>query len=886
MAIDKAEVERLVNQQKYAELKRELQQLDQDELDNLNAQLVGYRELESVTEALLATRQRTFESLEKEYDKLTTIMQVETDRIAKQEVGNQLRDVAVQMKEEELRVLREVMAGQDSLTVAQKDKLKDLKKELAQRIRIRDAHQRVQSIVGKTNPLLEKARNKMDDFKAAAEEGAGAMASIAMDSAQAGLKGAISAGQGLFDKVVSVVKDLIFGLDEATKAFERQFQVGEEYTESIESQYKALNEYGVSIEDVTKTQGALIQGFTDFTMLSKEQRDVLTESANVMQELGIQQEDFATIVQNSTKAFGMSIYEAEESVRELAATARELGRAPGEMAAEFAKAGPRLAKFGSDATQTFKELARVAKLTGMEIDKLLNMTDKFDTFEGAATQAGQLNAALGGNFVNAMEMMTATDPVERFEMLRGSLLDAGLTFDDMSYYQRKFFAESMGIDSVNDLALMMSGNMDSLAGSTQKSAEELEAEAERARELQTFMEQLQIILVENSEEFMKLAGFVEKGVKFLAEFGHLIPKLVKLMVLLKVTTFLLSIAQMGLAIANMTSAKGAKKAGIAMFPLAVALVLSPQLLLFGSPSMVVIAMFALALGLFAVGRAGETASPGLTIVAGLLPVIAASIFLVAMGASMMALAFAELNTAQLIAINVALLGFAAALYFLVPALISAGASATVASPGLAILSGVILAIGASVFMAAAGVALMALGMSEMFKHMDVEKMMTFTVFTGILVLGAPYFMIAGYGLLTMAAGAVALAMGLALIKTADLEAIAKFAEGIANIELGAMRELVSLIREVGEAMSEMPTESAITLTGTMNAAAEAARAAEILVRGGGLSNNNNSTNNIRSSGGNLGTINLTFNNEMFEDKVIDLVDDEFGHLMAEGARGE
>jgi hypothetical protein len=84
----------------------------------------------------------------------------------------------------------------------------------------------------------------------------------------------------------------------------------------------------------------------------------------------------------------------------------------------------------------------------------------------------------------------------------------------------------------------------------------------------------------------------------------------------------------------------------------------------------------------------------------------------------------------------------------------------------------------------------------------------------------------------------------------------------------------------------MPTESAITLTGTMEAVAEAARAAEILVRGGGLSNNNNSTNNNSRNGGNLGTINLTFNNEMFEDKVIDLVDDEFGHLMAEGARGE
>jgi hypothetical protein len=108
------------------------------------------------------------------------------------------------------------------------------------------------------------------------------------------------------------------------------------------------------------------------------------------------------------------------------------------MAANFAAAGPQLAKLGREGVKAFKDLAVASKITGLEVSRLLAITEKFDTFEGAAEQAGKLNAALGGNFVNAMELMTATDPAERFEMIRNSVLDAGLAFDDMSYYQRKF----------------------------------------------------------------------------------------------------------------------------------------------------------------------------------------------------------------------------------------------------------------------------------------------------------------------------------------------------------------------------------------------------------------------------------------------------------------
>ena len=168
------------------------------------------------------------------------------------------------------------------------------------------------------------------------------------------------------------------------------------------------------------------------------------------------------------------------------------------MAADFSAVGDSLAKLGSDGPRAFKDLAAASKITGLEINKLIRIADNFDTFDTAAEQAGKLNAALGGNFVNAMDLMMETDPVERFKMIRDAIGNTGLTFDDMSYYQRKFFTQAAGLEDVADLAKMMSGDFTDLAGAvnmTSSDYAELERKAKSVQDIQTEFKTLLMSLI-------------------------------------------------------------------------------------------------------------------------------------------------------------------------------------------------------------------------------------------------------------------------------------------------------------------------------------------------------------------------------------------------------
>ena len=443
----------------------------------------------------------------------------------------------------------------------------------------------IESLQKKLDELTEKISNNIgsaaDNLKRATEEGSKLLGSMLKLKDPAGavkenLKnmGAslIEAGKAKFPQfakfassvgpVASVVAQVVGSIIElatemvnTSNAIQQATGVNAQFADSITMGYKETREFGGTLKDLETVAVDLSKTFTDFTMLNGNMAQSLARTGTLLGKLGVSSQDFAKGIQLSTKAFGMTVEEAEQAQLRLAALAQDIGVAPSQMAADFASAGPQLAKFGNDAEATFKRLAVTAKSTGIEVNRLLSITEKFDTFEGAATQAGKLNAALGGNFVNAMELLTETDPAARFEMMTDAIKDAGLSFDDMSYYQKKFYAESMGLSDVNELALALSGNTDLLSQNLGKTSAEIEETAKRAQQMQSIQDQLNLL-------FADMVPIIEPAISMLRDFVSVLldnkdtVKAILGALTLGFGLFALTIAPIPIAVGMITSALG------------------------------------------------------------------------------------------------------------------------------------------------------------------------------------------------------------------------------------------------------------------------------------------------------------------------------------------
>ena len=326
-------------------------------------------------------------------------------------------------------------------------------------------------------------------------------------------------------KLASSLADMEAGFMEATGA-------SKEFARSVTVAYNETRRFGASAEDTSKAAQALFGTFTDFTFQNIKTREQLIETTAVLDKLGIDSQTTAKSIQFMTKSMGMSPGGAARSMLNLEKFAENLGVPVKQLGADFAANASSLGKLGSNGEAAFKRLAIAAKTTGLEMQKILNITNKFDTFEDAAKQAGKLNAALGGNFVNAMDLMMATDPAERFDLIRDSILDAGLSFDSMSYYQRKFYADSLGLSDVNDLALILSGNMDMVAGATQQSSQSIEDAARRAREMATLQEKLNILFAQMIPILTPVIDLLTDMAQFLSDNARMIKLLVGVTLLL------------------------------------------------------------------------------------------------------------------------------------------------------------------------------------------------------------------------------------------------------------------------------------------------------------------------------------------------------------------
>jgi hypothetical protein len=239
-----------------------------------------------------------------------------------------------------------------------------------------------------------------------------------------------------------------------------------------------------------------------------------------MDSLGVSNSQTAQIFDQATKSLGMSEDQLVGMTEKIHSTAQSLGKSTQEVFQDFASVSKQLAFYGEDVIDVFQELEKQSKATGIEVDKLVGISGQaFDTFDGAATKVGRLNAILGGPYLNSIDMLNATES-ERLEMLKNSIDQSGQLYSDMSKFEQLAIADALGVDV--DTARRMFGE---LSAAEELQIKQQEKIAETARESQKvfakFQNAVMSLIVALDPLITGLAIAVEwfsKAVKWVGDF--------------------------------------------------------------------------------------------------------------------------------------------------------------------------------------------------------------------------------------------------------------------------------------------------------------------------------------------------------------------------------
>ena len=250
----------------------------------------------------------------------------------------------------------------------------------------------------------------------------------------------------------------IAGVGTAGRQMAKEFELAGAESEKL---------YG-SAELGFETYTKLSERFGAFIGLTSTQRTELVNTTMAMEKLGFETGDVAVIMDNSTRSMGLSADEALRTTAQLGKLRTELNMGARDIAENYISAQEKLVYSSGRVNRIFTDLQRTSRITGIGFNELMtNFGSGFDTFEGAAQKAGGLNALLGGNLFNSLELLEM-DEAERLskivDTIRGSVDVNALVTDK---FNLKAIANQLGLSDADTRRLLLgeTGVADALAKS-------------------------------------------------------------------------------------------------------------------------------------------------------------------------------------------------------------------------------------------------------------------------------------------------------------------------------------------------------------------------------------------------------------------------------------
>jgi hypothetical protein len=253
--------------------------------------------------------------------------------------------------------------------------------------------------------------------------------------------------------VISPIARLQQHIDLFNKSRKKFLQSG--YTEDIDNlgqtfdkaAKNSLELFG-NIDRASNSIEAFRTSTKSFVFMSQDLQQTLAKTSTYMQALGFEAETLASIVDSGAYAFKQSGKEMKGTMDDLIQMSTSFAIPGEELAKNFRTAQQNFAYQAGEFRKNFKDLQIMARQTGLSFDSLSGtFGSSFDTFEGAATKAGQLNQILGKSAFNSIEMLNATE-AERAAMVKKEF--KGRDPSKMGKFELLAIKDTLGLGSVEE----------------------------------------------------------------------------------------------------------------------------------------------------------------------------------------------------------------------------------------------------------------------------------------------------------------------------------------------------------------------------------------------------------------------------------------------------
>jgi len=304
--------------------------------------------------------------------------------------------------------------------------------------------------------------------------------------------------EGFAENVIKVA----FSLRDAGTDLGRATGFFSTFRDNVIATTERNRQFGITIAETTQIIGGLSNGMARFNMLGDEQQYVLQDISARFLRLGVDAKDFGEALDTINFSFGMTGQVAAEAAKSLESVASQVGRPLSSVINDLNDIGPSLARFGRDGLRVFSELSVQARELGLTTKQAFDVSELFDTFEGAAQIAGRLNAQLGLQ-LNSVELMKASSE-DRLVLLREEFQLQGLQFESMGRRQRQMIASILGQDE--ETAARLLGDRMDISAFQKEPEEKTIGDMVKAQEIMTgLMEQIALPLAKYLERTFKWA---------------------------------------------------------------------------------------------------------------------------------------------------------------------------------------------------------------------------------------------------------------------------------------------------------------------------------------------------------------------------------------------